>query len=71
MNNLNKYKNDYFFEKNINLEKRGENKQTPPKKKISFKTYKKNTINSLNQVEHFLRNFKNFTKYIKLYKIFK
>lgn len=46
-------------------------KGPPKKKKLSFKTCKKNTINSLNEVEHFLRNFQGFMKYIKLYKILK
>ncbi len=41
------------------------------KKKLSFKTYKKNTINSLNDVEHFLRNFNGIMKSIKIYKILK
>ena len=55
-----------------NYEKRGETKSPPPKKKkLNFKTCKKNTVNSLNEVEHFLRNFNNFTRYIKLYKILK
>lgn len=53
-------------------EKRGDKKTTPPKKKkINFKTCKKNTLNSLNEVEHFLRNFNGLVKYIKLYKILK
>lgn len=57
---------------NENYEKRSETKPSPQKKKkINFKTCKKNTINSLNEVEHFLRNFNNFTRYIKLYKILK
>lgn len=43
----------------------------PKKKKLNFKTCKKNTINSLHEVEHFLRDFKHFSKYIKLYKILK
>lgn len=43
----------------------------PPKKKLSFKTCKKNTIDSLHQVEFFLRDFKKFSNYIKLYKILK
>ncbi len=55
-------------------------KKSPPKpqlsnplkkKKLNFKTCKKNTINSLNEVEHFLRDFKHFSRYIKLYKILK
>ncbi len=53
-------------------EKRGEKKAYPQKKKkLCFKSCKKNTINSLNEVEHFLRNFNSFVKYIKLYKILK
>lgn len=44
-------------------------KPPPKKKKLNFKTCKKNTINSLHEVEHFLRNFNQFSKYIKLYKI--
>ena len=47
-------------------------KPSPPKKKkLNFKTCKKNTINSLNEVEHFLRDFNHFFKYVKLYKILK
>ena len=52
-------------------------KKCPPKKapnkkkKLSFKTCKKNTMNSLNEVEHFLRNFHGFMNYIKLYKLLK
>lgn len=57
---------------NYEYEKRGEKKQnSSKKKKINFKTCKKNTINSLNEVEHFLRNFNGLVKYIKLYKILK
>lgn len=57
---------------NFENEYRGEKKASPPKKKkLNFKTCKKNTINSLNQVEHFLRNFNSFAKYVKLYKILK
>lgn len=66
---------------NFENEKRGEEKTPPPKppglpkppkkKKLNFKTRKKNTINSLHEVEHFLRDFKNISKYIKLYKILK
>lgn len=53
-------------------ENRGEKKSPPPKKKkLNFKTCKKNTINSLNEVEHFLRDFNHFLKYVKLYKILK
>ena len=56
---------------NFENETRGEKKPSPPnKKKLNFKTCKKNTINSLNEVEHFLRNFNGFMKYVKLYKIF-
>lgn len=40
----------------------------PKKKKLNFKTCKKNTINSLNEVEHFLNDFQGFWNYIKLYK---
>ena len=53
-------------------ENRGEKNSPPPKKKkLNFKTCKKNTINSLNEVEHFLRDFNHFLKYVKLYKILK
>ena len=38
------------------------------KKKLNFKTCKKNTINSLNEVEHFLNDFQGFWDYVKLYK---
>ena len=61
--------NLYKCERLNSTENRGNKKTPPPKKKLCFKTCKKNTINSLNEVEHFLRNFKNFTRYIKLYKI--
>lgn len=43
----------------------------PSRKKLTFKTCKKNTLNSLNEVEHFLKDFNHFLKYIKLYKILK
>ena len=44
-------------------------KPSPPKKKkLNFKTCKKNTINSLNEVEHFLNDFQGLWDYIKLYK---
>lgn len=56
---------------NIRKENKGGKKCPPPKKKLSFKTCKKNTINSLNDVEYFLRNFNKFIKYVKLYKILK
>ena len=49
---------------------RGE-KKCPPKKKIDFKCYPKNTIKSLKEVEHFLNNFQYYFKYIKLYKLLK
>lgn len=52
-------------------EKKGEKKQPPKRKKLNFKTCKKNTINSLHEVECFLRDFKHFSKYVKLYKILK
>lgn len=41
------------------------------KKKVDFKTLKKNTCKSLNEVEYFLNNFQRFTNCIKLYKILK
>ncbi len=47
------------------------NKKLPPKKKLDFKTCKKNTLHSLNEVEYFLNNFKKFTRCVKIYKIFK
>ena len=43
----------------------------PKKKKVDFKTLKKNTCKSLNEVEYFLNNFQRFTNCIKLYKILK
>ena len=44
-------------------------KTSPPKKKkLNFKTCKKNTINSLNEVEPFLNDFQGFWDYVKLYK---
>ena len=58
--------------KNEHYEKRGEKApSSAKKKKLNFKTYKKNTLCSLNEVEHFLRNFNGFMKYVKLYKILK
>lgn len=72
MPRLYRCENKKLIEKTNNFEneKRGEKKTSPlKKKKLNFKTCKKNTINSLNEVEHFLRNFNNFAKYIKLYKI--
>ena len=52
---------------------RGGNKppKKPEKKKINFKTLKKNTIHSLNEVECFLNDFHRFCNYVKLYKILK
>ena len=47
------------------------NQKLPPKKKLDFKTCKKNTLHSLNEVEYFLNNLKKFTKYVRIYKIFK
>ena len=72
MPNIYRCENNQILEKRNNSEneKRGEKKPSPPKKKkLNFKTCKKNTLNSLNEVEHFLRDFKHFSKYIKLYKI--
>ena len=43
-------------------------KPPPKKKKLNFKTCKKNTINSLNEVEHFLNDFQGFWDYVRLYK---
>ncbi len=43
----------------------------PQKKKMDFRKYKINTINSLNEVECFLHNIRKVTNYIKLYKILK
>lgn len=72
--------NLYRCEKNQNLEKLNnyehekrncKNPHNPKKKKLNFKTCKKNTCDSLNEVEHFLRNFSGFVKYVKLYKILK
>lgn len=74
MPNLYRCENKQYLEKlnNHENEKRGEKKQPQTKKKkINFKTCKKNTCKSLNEVEHFLRNFNSFVKYIKLYKILK
>lgn len=77
MPSLYRCENNQMLEKRNNFEneKRGREKTPPPKspkkKKLNFKTCKKNTINSLHEVEHFLRDFKNIAKYIKLYKILK
>ena len=43
----------------------------PPKKKLDFKTLKKDTCTSLNDVEYFLTNFSQTWKYIKLIKLLK
>lgn len=77
MPSLYRCENNQMPEKRNNFEneKRGGEKPSPPrppkKKKLNFKTCKKNTINSLHEVEHFLRDFKHFSRYIKLYKILK
>ena len=74
MPSLYRCENNHMPEKRNIFEngKRGGEKTPPPKKKkLNFKTCKKNTINSLHEVEHFLRDFKHFSKYIKLYKILK
>lgn len=41
------------------------------KKKLDFKTMKKNTISSLNEVEYFLNNINQISRYIKLISFFK
>ena len=41
----------------------------PQKKKLDFKTLKKDTCTSLNDVEYFLNNFSQTWKYIKLIKL--
>ena len=46
-------------------------KKPPQRKKLNFKTCKKNTIKSLNEIEYYLSNFKKFARYVKIYKIFK
>ena len=56
---------------NINL-----NRSFPPinknkKKKLNFKTMKKNTISSLNEVECFLNNINQISRCIKLINLFK
>ena len=74
MPNLYRCERKQFPPKNNNSkhENRVEEKSPPlKKKKLDFKTCKKNTMNSLNEVECFLRNFKHFSRYIKLYKILK
>ena len=40
-------------------------KPKPPKKKLNFKSFKKDTCTSLNDVECFLNNFSNTWKYIR------
>lgn len=62
LENTREYVKEYREEKKASL---------PPKKKKSFKIYRKNTMKSLNEVEHFLRDFNHFCKYVKLYKILK
>ena len=42
-----------------------------PKKKITFKSLKKDTCTSLNDVEYFLNNFSHTLKYIKLINLLK
>ena len=42
-----------------------------PKKKIDFKTLKKDTCTSLNDIECFLNNFSHTLKYIKLINLLK
>lgn len=46
-------------------------KKNPPKKKLNFKTLKKDTCTSLNDVECFLNNFTDSLKYYKLIKLLK
>ena len=46
-------------------------KKNPPKKKLNFKTLKKNTCTSLNDEECFLNNFTDSLKYYKLIKLLK
>ncbi len=41
------------------------------KKKLDFKSMKKNTISSLNDVEYFLTNLGHTIRYIKLFKLLK
>ena len=43
----------------------------PPKKKITFKSLKKDACTSLNDVECFLNNFSHTLKYIKLINLLK
>ena len=43
----------------------------PPKKKLDFKTIKKDTCTSLNDVECFLNKFTNTWKYIRLINLLK
>lgn len=45
--------------------------KNPPKKKLNFKTLKKNTCTSLNDVECFLNKFTDSLKYYKLIKLLK
>lgn len=47
------------------------NTQPSTKKKVCFKSLKKDTCSALNDVEHFLCNFESYMKYIKLYKLLK
>ena len=47
------------------------NKKCPPKKKLDFKTLKKDTCTSLNDVEYFLNNFSHTLKYIRLINLLK
>lgn len=46
-------------------------KPKPPKKKLNFKTLKKDTCASLNDVECFLNDFSHTWKYIRLLKLLK
>ena len=69
MPNLYRVEKNNFPEEKIQ-ENRGEKKSPPPKKKkLNFKTCKKNTINSLNEVEYFLNNFNRLCDTITIFKI--
>lgn len=47
------------------------NSKKVQKKKLNFKTMRKNTISSLNDVEFFLNNINKISSCVKIFKLFK
>ena len=66
----NRYEPYQYNRSNKPLPKPPQSKKSP-KKKITFKSLKKDTCTSLNDVEYFLNNFSHTLKYIKLIKLLK